>query len=218
MPRTGGSSRATPTWPGANSSWPACRPAPINASQGESNNYRFGRLHDDLAAFRTVLETHNSGFLQPANLRRRGELRFAAFRAVDPACLLADLHWHGSAGHSQTIGGAWGASGSVYATPEFSQMMYLDYGLMAIRDDQGRIQPMINLPPSCRGAHPMPLFTTAHGLLLPADALARDVTSHLNHLIQPERVLGAYVVPSLERAAKDKLDGTHRQPRRLRLR
>ena len=91
--------------------------------------------------------------------------------------------------------------------------MYLDYGLMAIRDDQGRIQPTINMPPWFFGVRGYPLFTTAAGgFCLPADALARDVTSHLNHLIQPERVLGSYVVPSLERAAKDKLDGTTVNP------
>jgi hypothetical protein len=185
-------------------------PHSVNNSQGESNNYRFGRLHDDLAAFRTVLETHNSGILQPANLSRRGELDFGAFRAINPACLVADLTWHGSVGHSQTSGGAWGSNGSVFSTPEFAGMMYLDYGLMAIRDDQGRIQPTINTPPWFFGVRPIPLFTIDRngGFCLPADALARDVTSHLNHLIQPERVLGSYVMPSLERAAKDKVDGT----------
>lgn len=185
-------------------------PHSVNNSQGESNNYRFGRLQDDLQAFRTVLETHNSGILQPSNLSRRGELSFAAFRAINPAHLVADLTWHGSVGHSQTAGGAWGSNGSVFSTPEFAGMMFLDYGLMAIRDDQGRIQPTINTPPWFFGVRPIPLFTIARngGFCRPADALARDVTSHLNHLIQPERVLGSYVMPSLERAAKDKLDGT----------
>ena len=189
-------------------------PHSVNSSQGDCNTFRFGRLHDDLQALRTVLQTHNTGILSPSNLRRRGELSFAAFRALNPAYLVADLYWHGAAGHSQTIGGAWGDSGSVYSTPEFAQLMYLDYGLMAIRDEQGGIQATVNLPPWFLGVKPIPLFTIRHpgggsgSINPPADALARDVTSHLNHLIQPERILGAYVIPSLERAAKDKLDGT----------
>jgi hypothetical protein len=115
--------------------------------------------------------------------------------------------WHGSTGHVQTKGGLFGA---VLSTPEFAQMMYLDYGLMAIRDNQGRIQPTINLSPTFRGVQPYPLFTIARtgSFYLPAEGLARDVTSRLDQLIQPERVLGAYMVPSLERAAKDKLNGT----------
>lgn len=187
-------------------------PHSINASQGEANNYRFGRLQDDLQAIRAVLQTHNSGFLQPANLRRRGEITFGAFRAINPAYLLADLQWFSSAGHSQTIGGAWGSSGSVFSTPEWARLMYLDYGLMTIRDDQGGIQPMINLPPRFFGKATIPLFTTnrrgTSSSSLPVDLMVRDVTSHLNHLIQPERVLGSYVMPSFERVGKDKLDGT----------
>ena len=92
-------------------------------------------------------------------------------------------------------------------------MMYLDYGLMAVRDDQGRIQPMRQPAAVGSAAASDPLSpSSASGLRLPADALARDVTCRLDHLIQPERVLGAYVVPSLERAAKDKLDGATVDP------
>ena len=42
-------------------------------------------------------------------------------------------------------------------------MTYLDYGLMAIRDDQGGIQPTINMPPWFRAVQRVPLFTPAQG-------------------------------------------------------
>ena len=148
-----------------------------------------------------MLGTHNGGFLQPPTLSRRGELPFAAFRAINPACLVADLTWHTSKPNPQTMK-------TCLSTPECAQMEYLDYGQMAIRDDQGRIQPIINMPPWFHGVHSIPLFTSdRRKYCLPADEMARDVAAHLNHLIQPERLLGAYVVPSLERAVKDKLDG-----------
>lgn len=41
---------------------------------------------------------------------------------------------------------------------------------------------------------------------LPAELLGRDATYHLCSLIQPERLLGYYVVTTLERTAEDKLD------------
>ena len=88
-------------------------------------------------------------------------------------------------------------------------MVYLDYGLMAIRDDQGRIQPTINMTPMFRGVRPNPMFA-AKGRRSACRPMRWHATSPVasTHLIQPERVLGSYVVPSLERAANDKLDGT----------
>jgi hypothetical protein len=183
-------------------------PHSVNRSQGESEHFRVGRVHDDLAAFRAVLEANNCGILQPASMSRRGELGFAAFRAISPASIVADLTWHGSGGNQQTEGHC------VHATPEAAQLPYLEYGMMAVRDDQGRCQPAVNMPPWFYRPRGYPLFTDTRkgGFCFPADALARDAACHLNHLIQPERVLGSYVVPSLERVASDKLDGTTTTP------
>jgi hypothetical protein len=38
------------------------------------------------------------------------------------------------AGNGTSRRQAWGDSGSVYSTPEWARMMYLDYGLMVSRD------------------------------------------------------------------------------------
>ena len=193
-------------------------PHSINKSQGETGHFGVARLHDDLTAFRSVLRSSNCAMLQPANLTRRGEMPYARVRAIDPSHLLVELTWHNTGPHAQT-------AKAVLTTPEFAQMEYLDYGMMAIRDDsdnpgrirddEGRIQPCVNLPPWFYGVRPIPLFTIVRkgaAFCFPADAMARDVACHVNVLIQPERVLGAYVMPSLERAAKNKLEGTTTDP------
>ncbi|MGB2820687.1 MAG: hypothetical protein WBF17_06870, partial [Phycisphaerae bacterium] len=189
-------------------------PKSINGSQGESLHFLLRRAHDDLDAIRTVLHANNEIFFQPMDLTRRGELHFGWMRAMDPDIFLRNDYWYTTAGNSQTFGHSFGSGGSVLAAAEWARLANLDNGLMAIRDDAGRIQPMINVPINDavlpkRGRVPLfagPKFKGGRGSL-PAELLGRDETYHFCAMIQPERLLGYYFVTTLERVARDKLDG-----------
>ena len=187
-------------------------PGSISFSQGEAIHFLLRRAHDTLDAIRAVLAANNSVVFQPMDISRRGELQFGWMRAMDTDLLLRNDFWFHTAGNSQTLGGSFGSGGSLLTSPEASRLGTLDNALMAIRDDAGRIQPMINVPINRDYVQGVPLFgkitgrgTT--GSLLP-ELLGRDVSYHLCSVIQPERLLGYYVVTTLERTAKDTLDGS----------
>ncbi|MCX7011056.1 MAG: hypothetical protein NTW86_00565 [Candidatus Sumerlaeota bacterium] len=189
-------------------------PGSINFSQGESMHFLFQRLHDNLDAIRAVLSANNSAVFQPMDVGRRGELHFGWMRAMAPDLLLRSDFWFHTVGNSQTLGHSFGSGGSVLTTPDLSRLSTLDNGLMAIRDDAGRIQPLVNVPINedyLPERSRIPLFAGAKFKggkgSLPAELLGRDVTYHVCSLIQPERLLGYYVVTTLERVAEDKLDG-----------
>ena len=189
----------------------AMPPGSINGSQGESFNYMFTRAHDNTDGVRSVLASHCKGIFQPFSLRRRGESIFSFFRAFNSNYYLGDGNWYYSTGHSQTAGEAWGENGSIFASPEWARLMILDCDFMGVKEDDGELHPLANLPLHERlDWGPIPMFSRQNGdsASIPADMLTRETTYHLHHLIQPERLLGAYVVPSLERAVADKLDGS----------